>query len=183
MSGGLKSSGENEEQVRDSAAGRLVVALGRRAIVLAGLTIPEIFARYGEPYFRDGERRVMARLLAGGPQVIATGGGAFMSEETRAKIRASGVSIWLKADLDVLSRRGPKRTHRPLLQNGDPEAMLKKLMEERDPVYAQADMAVVSREGPHDCVVDDILANLEAHLFPPLLTAATGADMQAQEPA
>jgi shikimate kinase / 3-dehydroquinate synthase len=130
----------------------------------AGLSIPEIFARYGEPYFRDGERRVMARLLAGGAQVIATGGGAFMSEETRARIRETGISIWLKADLDVLWRRVRKRNHRPLLQNTDPEAMLKKLMDERDPIYARADIAVFSHEGPHDAVVEDILARLETYL-------------------
>ncbi len=130
----------------------------------AGLTIPEIFTRYGEPYFRDGERRVMTRLLSGGARVIATGGGAFMSEETRAAIRATAVSIWLKADLDVLWRRVRKRNHRPLLQDGDPEAMLKKLMEERDPIYAQADITVISREGPHDLVVEDILAGLKSTL-------------------
>lgn len=133
----------------------------------AGLTIPEIFARYGEPYFRDGERRVMIRLLAGGARVIATGGGAFISEETRAKIRETGVSIWLKADLDVLWRRVRKRNHRPLLQNGDPEAMLKALMEEREPIYAQADITVTSREGPHDHVVEDILAGLKSQLSQP----------------
>lgn len=136
----------------------------------AGLTIPEIFARYGEPYFRDGERRVVARLLAQGSRVIATGGGAFMGEETRARIREAGVSIWLKADLEVLWRRVRKRNHRPLLQNTDPEAMLKKLMNERDPVYAMADIAVVSREGPHDIVVEDILAALESRLALPALT-------------
>ncbi len=130
----------------------------------AGLTIPEIFTRYGEPYFRDGERRVMTRLLAGGARIIATGGGAFMSEETRARIRETGVSIWLKADLDVLWRRVRKRNHRPLLQNGDPETMLKTLMEERDPIYAQADITVISREGPHDLVIEDILAALESKL-------------------
>lgn len=143
----------------------------------AGLTIPEIFARYGEPYFRDGERRVMARLLAGGPRVIATGGGAFMSEETRARIRETGVSIWLKADLDVLWRRVRKRNHRPLLQNADPEAMLKKLMNERGPAYAQADIAVISREGPHDAVGEDILAALESHLCLPLPTSPREGDM------
>ncbi|HLH11666.1 MAG TPA: 3-dehydroquinate synthase [Methylovirgula sp.] len=130
----------------------------------AGLTIPEIFARYGEPYFRDGERRVMARLLTGGPCVVATGGGAVMSEETRAKIRETGVSVWLKAELDILCRRVRKRNHRPLLQNVDTEATLKRLMEERNPIYAQSDIAVVSREGPHDAVVEDILAGLESHL-------------------
>ena len=91
----------------------------------ADMTIPEIFARYGEPYFRDGERRVMARLLTGGPRVIATGGGAFMSEETRARIKENGISVWLKADLDVLWRRVRKRSHRPLLHSADPRASLK----------------------------------------------------------
>jgi shikimate kinase / 3-dehydroquinate synthase len=140
----------------------------------AGLTIPEIFTRYGEPYFRDGERRVMTRLLAGGARVIATGGGAFMSEETRARIRETGISVWLKADLDVLWRRVRKRNHRPLLQNGDPEAMLKTLMEERDPVYAQADITVISREGPHDLVVEDILAGLESKLPQESLSTQAG---------
>jgi shikimate kinase/3-dehydroquinate synthase len=210
MTSGIKSSGEDEEPMRDAVAERLVAALGRRTIVLvglmgsgktaigrrlaqklglefvdsdaeieraAGLTIPEIFERYGEPYFRDGERRVMTRLLSEGPKVVATGGGAFMNEETRAKVREFGISIWLKADLDVLWRRVRKRNHRPLLQNGDPEAMLKKLMDERDPIYAQADMAVISREGPHDSVVEDILASLTALFFPPLLTPPSGDTM------
>ena len=130
----------------------------------AGMTIPEIFSRYGEAYFRDGERRVMARLLESGPRVIATGGGAFMNEETRARIGQSGVSVWLKADLDVLWRRVRKRTHRPLLQNGAPEATLSRLMEERYPVYAGADMTIRSREGPHDAVVDEAIAELDRHL-------------------
>jgi shikimate kinase / 3-dehydroquinate synthase len=130
----------------------------------ADLTIPEIFARYGEPYFRDGERRVMARLLSSGPRVIATGGGAFMSEETRARIKKSGLSIWLKADLDVLWRRVRKRTHRPLLQNADPEGALKKLMDERYPVYAQADLAIISQDGPHEAVIEDLLVTLEHYL-------------------
>ncbi len=143
----------------------------------AGLTIPEIFARYGEPYFRDGERRVMMRLLAGGARVIATGGGAFMSEETRARIGETGVSVWLKADLDVLWRRVRKRNHRPLLQNGDPETMLKKLMEERDPIYAQSDITVISREGPHDLVVEDILAGLKSQLSQPSPPTRGGMDL------
>jgi shikimate kinase/3-dehydroquinate synthase len=213
MTSGIRSTGETGEEP-DARAGRLVSALGRRAIVLvglmgsgktaigrrlaqrlglefvdsdseieraAGLTIPEIFARYGEPYFRDGERRVMARLLAGGPRVIATGGGAFMSDQTRASIRESGVSVWLKANLDVLWRRVRKRNHRPLLQNADPEAMLKKLMDERDPVYAQADIAVNSREGPHDAVVEDILAALESHVCLPLPTSPRGGEADPAE--
>jgi shikimate kinase / 3-dehydroquinate synthase len=142
----------------------------------AGLTIPEIFSRYGEPYFRDGERRVMVRLLAGGPRVIATGGGAFMSDDTRLKIRETGVSVWLKADFDVLWRRVRKRTHRPLLQNADPETMLRKLMDERHPIYAQAEVTVAAREGPHDAVVEDVFANLESYLsLPP--RPKEGADM------
>ncbi len=130
----------------------------------AGMTIPEIFSRYGEPYFRDGERRVMARLLADGPRIIATGGGAFMNAETRARIAESGVSLWLKGDVDVLWRRVRKRTHRPLLQNPNPEATLKKLMDERYPIYAQADVTVISQEGPHEAVVEDALEGLEHHL-------------------
>src|SRR5579863_3178271 len=130
----------------------------------ADMPIPEIFARYGEPYFRDGERRVMARLLTGGPRVIATGGGAFMSQETRERIRENGISVWLKADLDVLWRRVRKRNHRPLLQNDDPEGVLKRLMDERYPVYAQADLAIVSQDGPHDSVVEDLLVTLHKYL-------------------
>ncbi|MGP8232917.1 MAG: shikimate kinase [Methylovirgula sp.] len=130
----------------------------------ADMTIPEIFARYGEPYFRDGERRVMSRLLTGGPRVIATGGGAFMSGETRTRIRENGISVWLKADLDVLWRRVRKRGHRPLLHNADPEGVLRNLMEERYPIYAQADIAIISQEGPHDAVVEDLLVTLQKYL-------------------
>lgn len=130
----------------------------------AGMTIPEIFSRYGELYFRDGERRVMARLLADGPRIIATGGGAFMNAETRARIGESGVSLWLKGDFDVLWRRVRKRTHRPLLQSSNPEATLKKLMDQRYPIYAKADVTVISQEGPHEAVVEDALESLERHL-------------------
>lgn len=140
----------------------------------AGMTIPEIFAHYGEPYFRDGERRVMARLLAEGTRVIATGGGAFMTAETRARIAGSAVSIWLKGDLEVLWRRVRKRTHRPLLQNSNPEATLRKLMDERYPTYAKADVTVISREGPHEAVVEEALTGLEGHL-------ASGSHKQAGE--
>ncbi|MGO9134101.1 MAG: 3-dehydroquinate synthase [Methylovirgula sp.] len=130
----------------------------------AGMTIPEIFSRYGEPYFRDGERRVMARLLAEGSRVIATGGGAFMTAETRARIAETAVSVWLKGDLDVLWRRVRKRTHRPLLQNPNPEATLQKLMEQRYPIYAKADITVMSHEGPHETVVEETIAGLERHM-------------------
>lgn len=145
----------------------------------AGMTIPEIFSRYGEPYFRDGERRVMARLLADGPRVIATGGGAFMNAETRARIAESGVSLWLKGDLDVLWRRVRKRTHRPLLQNPHPEATLKKLMDQRYPIYAKADVTVISQEGPHEAVVEEAVAGLERHLSFTLQPNASAADAPA----
>lgn len=130
----------------------------------AGMSIPEIFASHGEPYFRAGETRVIARLLDGGPQVLATGGGAFMNPETRAAIRAKGISVWLRATLEVLSRRIKRRTDRPLLKTSDPVATLRQLIEERYPVYAEADLTVESREVPHDAIVDEILAGLRARV-------------------
>lgn len=123
----------------------------------AGMSIPDIFAIHGEEHFRDGERRVIARLLQEGPMVLATGGGAFMNEETRARIAENGVSIWLRADLDVLMRRVRKRATRPLLQNPDPEGTMRQLMEKRHPVYALADLTVESHEAPHDRVVVEIV--------------------------
>jgi shikimate kinase / 3-dehydroquinate synthase len=149
----------------------------------AGMTIPEIFSRYGEAYFRDGERRVMARLLESGPRVIATGGGAFMNDESRERIAQSAVSIWLKADLDVLWRRVRKRTHRPLLQNAAPEATLARLMNERYPVYATANITLNSREGPHDAIVDEAMAALDLYLQPRQLAAAAhvGRDQSVSE--
>jgi shikimate kinase len=130
----------------------------------AGMTIPDIFSIYGEEYFRDGERRVIARLLQEGPIVLATGGGAFMSAETRSRIAESAFSIWLRADLDVLMRRVRKRTNRPLLQNTDPESTMRTLMDIRYPVYAQADLTVESHEAPHDRVVLEIIRALD-HWF------------------
>jgi shikimate kinase len=127
----------------------------------AGMTIPEIFAAHGEPYFRAGEARVIARLLDGGPQVLATGGGAFMREDTRAAIRAKGVSVWLKADYGVLIRRTRRRTDRPMLQTPNPAETLKDLIAERYPVYALADIIVASREVPHDLIIAEILAALD----------------------
>jgi shikimate kinase len=128
----------------------------------AGETISDIFAKHGETYFRDGERRVIVRLLEKGPQVLATGGGAFMDPVTRDKIAAHGISVWLRADLDVLMRRVGRRGTRPLLKNDNPRATMEKLMTERYPIYAQADITVESEEGPHDSVVDDIIRKLEA---------------------
>lgn len=143
---------------------RLAQRLGRTFVdaddeieAAAGLTIPEIFDRYGEEHFRDGERRVLARLMAGRNMVIATGGGAFMNPETRELIRANGRSIWLRADLDTLVRRCAKRTDRPLLAGGDARDTLSRLMDDRYPVYAQADMIVESGGDAHEQVVDRIL--------------------------
>ncbi len=131
----------------------------------AGMSIVDIFARHGEADFRSGEARVIARLLEGGPQVLATGGGAVINADTRALIKAKGVSIWLSADFDVLMRRINKRKNdRPLLQTADPEATLRALLAERDPIYAQADITVQSRDVSHDAIVAEIVAALLAFL-------------------
>jgi shikimate kinase len=124
----------------------------------AGMTIPEIFAKHGEPYFRAGEARVIARLLEQGPQVLATGGGAVMDAHTRALIRDKGVSVWLKADVDVLLKRTKRRGDRPLADR------IKELMPAREPLYAQSDITVQSRDEPHDVIVDEIIAVMPEHL-------------------
>ena len=126
----------------------------------AGMTIPEIFSAHGEPYFRAGETRVIARLLDSGPQVLATGGGAFMNADTRAAIHAKGVSVWLRATIEVLARRIKRRSDRPLLKGADPLETLRRLIDERYPIYAQADVTVESRDVPHDSIVDEIVAGL-----------------------
>jgi shikimate kinase len=134
----------------------------------AGMTIAEIFARHGEPYFRSGEARVIARLLEGGPQVLATGGGAFMNADTRALIKLKGVSIWLHAEFDVLLRRTSKRrSDRPLLHTDDPAETLRKLLAAREPTYKLADLTVQSREVAHDAIVADLMAVLAAFLQAP----------------
>jgi shikimate kinase len=130
----------------------------------ANQTIAEIFSHYGEAHFREGERRVVARLLAGGPAVLATGGGAFMSEETRALCRERGVTLWLKADVSVLLDRVRKKSNRPLLDQPDQETVMRRLLAEREPLYALADIAIASREGPHQMLVSEILAALDAYL-------------------
>lgn len=131
----------------------------------AGMTIPEIFAQRGEAEFRDGERRVISRVLSTrAPLVLATGGGAYMNAETREKIAALGISIWLKADADVLMRRVRKNSKRPLLQTPDPEGTLRRLLAEREPTYALADLILVSRDEPHEVVVDGAVAALESFL-------------------
>ena len=126
----------------------------------AGKTISEIFAENGEAYFRDGERRVIARLLGEGPKVMATGGGAFMNAETRERIAASGISVWLRADLDTLMMRVSRRDNRPLLKSPDPRAVMEKLIGERYPVYALADVTVDSRDVPHEVIVEAVLRAL-----------------------
>jgi len=130
----------------------------------AGMSVSDIFATHGEPYFREGERRVIGRLLQEGPIVLATGGGAFMHADTRAWIAEAGVSIWLKAELEVLMRRVRKRSHRPLLKNADPEDSMRRLMASRHPVYALADITVESRDTPHERVVEDALNGLLTRL-------------------
>jgi shikimate kinase len=133
----------------------------------AGMTIPEIFEVHGEPHFRDGEARVIARLLEAGPAVLATGGGSFMREETRRRIGEKAVSIWLKADPDVIMRRVKRRADRPLLQTVDPAATVSRLISEREPTYQHADITISSREVPHDKIVDECLDALHAKLINP----------------
>jgi shikimate kinase / 3-dehydroquinate synthase len=142
----------------------------------AAKTINDIFADHGEDHFRDGERKVISRLLANGAQVLATGGGAYMHPETRQRVRDTGISIWLRAELPVLMRRVSKRDTRPLLRTGNPEATMRKLIESRYPVYAEADLTVESRDEPHDVIVSEIITRLVAMPF-----AATPANTPARE--
>lgn len=129
----------------------------------AGCTIEEIFERYGEVAFRDGERKIIQRLLERPPHVLATGGGAFMDSETRARIKAAGVSVWLKADLDVLVRRVSRRNNRPLLKRGEPREVLAKLMEQRYPVYAEADICIDSLDAPPETTVERVIEAIDRH--------------------
>lgn len=127
----------------------------------AQMTVADIFATYGEDYFRAGERRVISRLMDGPPKILATGGGAFINDETRSLMKKKSITVWLDASLDVLVERTSRRDTRPLLQNGDPETILKQLLEDREPVYAQADIKIKSSDGPHDIVVNSIVQSLE----------------------
>jgi shikimate kinase len=163
---GMMGAGKSTIGRRLSARLRLpfVDADGEIEQAHAGMTIPEIFAAHGEPYFRDGEARVIARLLDGGPAVLATGGGAFMREETRGRIRDKAVSIWLKADADIIMRRVKRRADRPLLQTADPAATVGRLIEEREPVYQHADLTIWSRDVPHEKIVDECVDALHAML-------------------
>jgi shikimate kinase len=130
----------------------------------AGMSIPDIFETHGEPHFRDGEARVIARLLDSGPAVVATGGGAFMREETRNRIRDKAVSIWLKAEAEIIMRRVRRRADRPLLQTPDPAATVDRLLGEREPVYQNADITIWSRDVPHEKIVDECIEALHAKL-------------------
>jgi shikimate kinase len=163
---GMMGAGKSTIGRRLSARLRLPFrdADGEIELAHAGMTIPEIFAAHGEPYFRDGEARVIARLLDGGPAVLATGGGAFMREETRSRIRDKAVSIWLKADVDIIMRRVKRRADRPLLQTADPAATVERLIGEREPVYQHADLTIWSRDVPHEKIVDECIDALHVLL-------------------
>lgn len=137
----------------------------------AGCSISEFFERFGEAEFRAGERRVIQRLLEGPRHVLSTGGGAYMDPETRSLMRAHAITVWLRADLEVLHDRVRKRTHRPLLRQGDPREILARLMSQRYPVYAQADIVVESTAQPADITTEQVLEALRRHLEP----KATGA--------
>jgi shikimate kinase len=129
---------------------------------VAGKSINDIFADWGEAEFRNGERRVIRRLLGEGPQVLATGGGALINPETRANIKAHGISIWLRAELPVLMRRVAKRDTRPLLKAGDPEAVMRGLMDARYPIYAEAEILVESRDVANEVIVTDVIEALKS---------------------
>lgn len=145
----------------------------------AGCTIAEIFERHGEAAFRDGERRVIARLLDARPQIIATGGGAYMDATTRALVGARAVSLWLRADLDTLTARTSRRVNRPLLKDGDPRETLDRLMQQRYPVYAEADIIVDSHDCPPDETAQAVLTALLDFLDHHPMTANMIADKTA----
>lgn len=159
--------GAGKSSIGRRLAGRLGVPFIDADIEIekaAGMTIPEIFAAHGEPYFRAGETRVIARLLDSGPQVLATGGGAFMNPETRAAIASKGISVWLRATLDVLTKRIKRRGDRPLLKTPNPTETLRRLIDERYPTYAEAALTVESRDVPHDTIVEEIVEGLRGYL-------------------
>lgn len=159
---------------KSSVGRRLAVRLGLPFVdadteieTAAHMTIPEIFAQRGEAEFREGERRVISRVLTTrAPLVLATGGGAFMNAETRARVKELGISVWLKAEPEVLMRRVRRNAKRPLLQTADPEATLRRMLTEREPVYALADITIQSSDEPHELVVGETIAALGDYLGP-----------------
>jgi shikimate kinase len=162
---GLMGAGKTTIGRRLAQALELPFADADDAIVTAaGRSIEDIFADRGECEFRRGERNVIARLLAGPAHVLATGGGAFIDPRTRALMKERAISIWLKAPLDVLMKRVTRRDHRPLLKEDDPRAVMQRLMDERYPIYAEADLTVETGAGPHNSAVSLILTALRAHL-------------------
>lgn len=162
---GLMGCGKSSVGRRLAAALRLSFADADEHIETAARkTIEEIFRDHGEAYFREGERRVIARLLTEGPQILATGGGAFIDEATRRAVAENGISVWLRATLPVLMQRVSRRDNRPLLKLPDPEAKMRELMEARYPIYATADITVDSRDVSHDVVVAEIISRLGKHL-------------------
>jgi len=162
---GLMGAGKTTVGRRLAAALQLPFVDADEAIVAAaGQSIEELFAAHGECEFRRGERQVIARLLAGPPHVLATGGGAFIDPRTRALMKESAISIWLKAPLEVLMKRVTKRDTRPLLKEDDPHAVMKRLLAEREPFYAEADITVETGAGPHNTAVLAILSALRTHL-------------------
>jgi shikimate kinase len=161
--------GSGKTSIGKRLAGRLGLAFvdsDSEIETAAGMTITEIFDRHGEAYFREGERRVIARLLCEGPCVLATGGGAFMDARTRDAIAAAGISVWLRADTAPLMQRIARRNNRPLLRTADPAAQVARLLALREPIYARADLIVDSSERPHDDVVGTLIASLTRHLRP-----------------
>ena len=160
--------GSGKSSVGRRLAGRLglpFVDADTEIETAAHMTIPEIFAQRGEAEFREGERRVISRVLTTrAPLVLATGGGAFMNAETRERVRELGISVWLKAEPDVLMRRVRKRSNRPLLHTADPEATLRRMLAEREPVYALADITILSSDEPHEVVVGETIAALGDYL-------------------
>ncbi|MCV6546818.1 MAG: shikimate kinase [Cohaesibacter sp.] len=130
----------------------------------ANLSVAEIFAQHGEAHFRDGEKKVIARLLDEGVHVLATGGGAWMNEQTRKAVFERGISVWLKAEFDILMERVRRRSHRPLLQDPDPEGVMQRLIDERYPIYAQANVTVLSRDVPHEAIVSAVVEALEDYV-------------------
>lgn len=193
-----KSDETIRQEILDQLAGRTIVlvgimgagksAIGRRVAdflklpfvdadneieAAANMTIPEMFEIHGEAYFRDGECRVITRLLSAGSQILSTGGGAFMNDDTRSRIKSDSVSIWLFADIDILMERVRRKANRPLLKAPDPKAVMRDLLRDRNPIYAEADISVESRDGPHEVVVNDVVVALHTFLLRQTPSAAT----------